>query len=322
MWHAGTVPGRTERKLMSAFCDADQPFLSVLDVGAKPGRPSSAEGPPWQTVSNVQVHKRNRLAVRPTRWRNLEKNCFEVEAGWAHYHPIYQTDAQGGPDLLLAAETLRQCVVLIAHAGYGVPLDSAFVMRGISLRLLDASHRDAEPLAVTVTCQEVRRRRGQLQGMRIELSFRQGARLAAVGTGDLLVLPASIYPRIRSGRITPQEAVAYDLMENVRVGKDRAQDVLLSFRDPVWTLQPDTTHPVLFDHPCDHVPGMLLLEAARQVAYAALDGFRPSSLVATFQSYVEFQPAPQLAVTRTGSQACLVRVLQGGADVCLVELRG
>ena len=32
----------------------------------------------------------------------------------------------------------------------------------------------------------------------------------------------------------------------------------------------DATHPYFFDHPCDHVPGMLLLEGCVQLAQAAL----------------------------------------------------
>jgi 3-hydroxymyristoyl/3-hydroxydecanoyl-(acyl carrier protein) dehydratase len=34
----------------------------------------------------------------------------------------------------------------------------------------------------------------------------------------------------------------------------------------------DPTHPYFFDHPCDHVPGMLLLEGCAQLALAAFAG--------------------------------------------------
>ncbi|WP_240804132.1 AfsA-related hotdog domain-containing protein [Streptomyces sp. A0592] len=34
-------------------------------------------------------------------------------------------------------------------------------------------------------------------------------------------------------------------------------------------LRADINHPILFDHPVDHAPGMLLLEAVRQAAYAS-----------------------------------------------------
>ncbi|MFJ9544513.1 AfsA-related hotdog domain-containing protein, partial [Streptomyces sp. NPDC101225] len=50
----------------------------------------------------------------------------------------------------------------------------------------------------------------------------------------------------------------------------------------------DTRHPVLFDHPVDHVPGMVLLEAARQAAAATTHSpTPPTHLHATFTHYVE-----------------------------------
>lgn len=48
---------------------------------------------------------------------------------------------------------------------------------------------------------------------------------------------------------------------------------------------------MLFDDPVDHVPGMLLLEAARQAAHAACAPSGPvlvSSMEVSFNRYVEF----------------------------------
>lgn len=54
-------------------------------------------------------------------------------------------------------------------------------------------------------------------------------------------------------------------------------------------LRADTAHPVLFDHPVDHAPGMLLLEAARQAAQAvaAPEAALPVSMDAVFFRYAE-----------------------------------
>ncbi|MEU0082468.1 AfsA-related hotdog domain-containing protein, partial [Micromonospora tulbaghiae] len=50
----------------------------------------------------------------------------------------------------------------------------------------------------------------------------------------------------------------------------------------------DRTHPILFDHPLDHVPGMLLLEAARQSTTATLGHTTlPLHIDSTFTRYVE-----------------------------------
>ncbi|MGN5633717.1 AfsA-related hotdog domain-containing protein, partial [Streptomyces sp. AC154] len=76
-----------------------------------------------------------------------------------------------------------------------------------------------------------------------------------------------------------------------RVGRMSPIDVVLS---PVgetnrWQLRADTRHHVLFDHPVDHVPGMVLLEAARQAAAAALDNstMLPIGIVSEFHRYAE-----------------------------------
>lgn len=58
------------------------------------------------------------------------------------------------------------------------------------------------------------------------------------------------------------------------VGRSRAADVLLTrpAAGPAgrWLLRVDQQHPVFFDHPSDHVPGMVLLEALRQAGHATL----------------------------------------------------
>ena len=55
----------------------------------------------------------------------------------------------------------------------------------------------------------------------------------------------------------------------------------------------DVTHPVHFDHPLDHIPGMLLLEAARQAALLTIDpadraGKVVSRVDAKFVSFADY----------------------------------
>ncbi|WP_306430798.1 AfsA-related hotdog domain-containing protein, partial [Streptomyces sp. 2R] len=75
-------------------------------------------------------------------------------------------------------------------------------------------------------------------------------------------------------------------------GRGRAEDVVLSesSREGVWELRVDTRHPTLFQRPNDHVPGMLLLEAARQAACLAAGdgGFVPAEGRTHFHRYAEF----------------------------------
>ncbi|WP_370012895.1 AfsA-related hotdog domain-containing protein, partial [Nocardia cyriacigeorgica] len=57
----------------------------------------------------------------------------------------------------------------------------------------------------------------------------------------------------------------------------------------VATLVPDIGHPFLFDHPLDHVPGSLLIEACRQTALAMVLERAPRlvGVSSTFDRFVE-----------------------------------
>ncbi|MBO0821741.1 MAG: hypothetical protein J2P26_12935, partial [Nocardiopsaceae bacterium] len=89
----------------------------------------------------------------------------------------------------------------------------------------------------------------------------------------------------------------------------------------------DGGHPVFFDHPHDHLPGMLLLEAARQlaVARAALVSERPAaafrlvSCAASFAGFAELQPPARLVADGSAGQAG-VRVRQREEEIAVLAL--
>lgn len=81
----------------------------------------------------------------------------------------------------------------------------------------------------------------------------------------------------------------------------------------------DDTHPVLFDHPCDHIPGMLLLEALRQAACARL-GVPEAHLVslgATFHRFAELDERATIRLDVVDDGALSIRgsLVQGGVAV-------
>ncbi|GAB2832060.1 gamma-butyrolactone biosynthesis protein ScbA [Streptomyces chlorus] len=259
--------------------------------------PGQAAGARAVTRVTAELAHRTRAAdIFPTEWVRLSELDFRVTAHWPADHSFFGPVDDLHQDPMIIAETLRQTTMAIAHAEFGAPLDTHFVMwdLGIStvpseLLLADA----AEPVTVDVVCSEVRRRGRGLSSMRTIMEFHRAGRLVARGTGSMGCTSPAAYRRLRAGQpagpgtaISPFPPVPHEL-----VGRRRAEDVVLSRSDRpgTWLLRVDTGHPVLFARPNDHVPGMVLFEAARQAATAATDGrvFLPSDLASSFSRYTE-----------------------------------
>ncbi|WRZ95672.1 hypothetical protein OHB54_45785 [Streptomyces sp. NBC_01007] len=87
------------------------------------------------------------------------------------------------------------------------------------------------------------------------------------------------------------------------VGRTRPADVVLTATsNPTrWLLTPDLNHPILFDHHNDHLPGMVLLEGARQAATAHLAPHTliPANASTTFIRYAELDRPCWIDITHT-----------------------
>jgi hypothetical protein len=98
------------------------------------------------------------------------------------------------------------------------------------------------------------------------------------------------------------------------LGASRPADVLVAFRDGALAIEPaDPRHPFYFDHVSDHVPGMVLLEAARQAAAQASGGtlLRPVSGRMAASRFTEYDPPARVEAV-PHHRTCVFRVRQGG----------
>ena len=89
------------------------------------------------------------------------------------------------------------------------------------------------------------------------------------GTGRWTIQSAAIFKRLRRGSA---EASAPDSSQpHTAAASNRVIAPLATNADGTIgsSLIVDTTHPFFFDHACDHVPGMLLLEGFAQLALGA-----------------------------------------------------
>lgn len=250
-------------------------------------------------VTREYVHKVDASEVLLTEWAETAPDTYRILANWPARHRFYGP-RNGLHDPLLFAETVRQTVPLLSHAAYDVPFGHrqswSSLRFSLSPAALTAGEEDTA-VELRIACRDVVRRSGRLAAVNMEVDLvRDGITVGTARTHFANHAPA-LYDRIRgryadlawaTGRAVPPAPP----VSHARVGRDRPEDVVLSASDVPGRsrLRVDLSHPVLFDHPVDHVPGMLVLEAARQAAQA-LTHPRPVTVVgldAVFARYGEF----------------------------------
>lgn len=247
-------------------------------------------------VAMELVHRSRAEDAFPRSWVRLGPDRFLVEAVLPHDHPFFAPVGADRHDPLLVTEAMRQAAMLAFHAGYGVPVGHHFLMADLDY----ATHPEhlvvgglPTVIDVEVTCSELKWRGGLPVQGRVDWVVRRAGQLAATGMGATRFTSPRVYRRMRGGSAEPGVAIPCTApVDAARAGRERVEDVVLSkgVREGVWDLRVDTRHPTLFQRPNDHVPGMLLLEAARQAAclVAGDGGFVPAEGRTHFHRYAEF----------------------------------
>jgi hypothetical protein len=182
----------------------------------------------------------------------------------------------------------------------------------VELAFIDVQYRGRRPVGARYTAHVLR----------------DGARVATADVSFTCV-GESVYRRLRGGR-TPDTVTAVPVPAGVPTDAvDRAlpTDVVLAptGRPDRWQLRVNTAHPVFFDHPLDHVPGMLLMEGARQAALLETSGKRvPTAYHALFHRYAELDEPLWIEARGTPEAGVQVVCVQRESTVfeCLVGTAG
>ncbi|QNP69521.1 A-factor biosynthesis protein [Streptomyces roseirectus] len=252
------------------------------------------------TVPRQFVHRAALSETLLTGWRRTGTDRFTVYAQWPRAHGLHVSPDWCSYDPLLVVETVRQAGTLVMHTEYGVPLEQRFVLNEFAVAT-DPHHLEVGPLpaepVVELAFTDVRFRSGRPTACRYTARVLCRGGQAATADVSFTCVGEAVYRRLRGGR-TPGTVTALPVPPGVppeSVDRALPADVVLAPAGPDpappggrWQLRVNTAHPVFFDHPLDHVPGMLLLEAARQAARSALPGKRPPSAYhAVFHRYAE-----------------------------------
>ncbi|MFI9253630.1 ScbA/BarX family gamma-butyrolactone biosynthesis protein [Streptomyces sp. NPDC053069] len=296
--------------------------------------PQDAWGEDFQrTVPQRLVHKEAAHEVLLTDAVRVRPGLFYLAVRQPAGHGLYRPDAAGGTDPTLFVEMLRQTAIYLSHRFYGVPLEHPFVFCGLDFDLPVPGADDAEDESVVleVRCRETRERTAKRAVMSLEAQLVSSGGVRATGSVSWQAVDRASYAAVRrrgaAGALPPAPGTAVTavhpgarVMAPELVGRERSMDVVVAesglpderaaAEEPggTWLLHVDQSHPVFFDHPSDHVPGMLLLEAVRQASRAAL-GPAPAPLYewtmsgggVQFAAYCELTAPTRLVVRQSGT---------------------
>lgn len=307
-------------------------------ISKRPAEPT-AQHPAlsWELLIPASlVHLRTVSQVLITGTLRHTDTDFQATLQWPRRHPLNRWDDENEPPFspLLVAESGRQLGLALTGLYEAPPQEAHYLIDRIEVEA-DASvlRRSPPSAAWNLTARILLRSEspaGVLRAFTLRADFAHEGIEFASCTGHASVVSTAAYRRLRGAT----EAVAPPPAgtgrpgrpEPEQVGVPQARDVLLA-RTPSGSLElslADACHPVFFDHPSDHVPGMVLLEAARQACH--LDqpaGSAPAQLAAmalTTDHFCEWDRTTLLRL-RHGGRDTQVAFAQDGRTVATVVLR-
>ena len=247
-----------------------------------PARDPSALGLSFDRgVPRQLVHKAAVEQVLVTDFLDLGQWEFACAGQAPRAHAYFNDTLSDSYDTLMLLESGRQAFIRAVHELVGVPRTSQFVFSELDMSVRDREilRVGAEPamLVWQARLSDAREIRGELAAMRAAAElYVDGLHCLDIAGSGAFVNPR-IYRLLRrrslragpadppphASRVDPR-SVGRRLSANVVIDAVVSQDGGCSADVVV-----DEQHATFFDHPLDHVPAMLLVEAMRQTALSA-----------------------------------------------------
>jgi hypothetical protein len=277
------------------------------------------------TVDRALIHRRNPDESFLTDAVRVDARRFAAAAVLPPAHPHYA--GHTGPsrlrDPMLLLECARQAETYAAHTMFGVAPDARFVLRTWSAEFAVDDVDDAPvtggpaELLMTAVTGDPRLLRGRICGLNYDLAlWAAGVRAGRVSM-DVGYLNSPAYAVLRSRKHHGPPPSSDDVVppsgrpvDPARVGRVRPADVVLldaatGAGSVGAVLRVPVDNPSLFDHAQDHIPAMVLMEGARQIAALATHlwgGAAPDRTVlaamnASFAAFAELTEPTELTAT-------------------------
>jgi 2-oxo-3-(phosphooxy)propyl 3-oxoalkanoate synthase len=211
--------------------------------------------------------------------------------------------------LNLGLEAIRQMGFSLGHLHSGIPLDWSFMLHRISFAWNDPAAADFsgfEPFNAEafVRVSPVTERNGGHSRLSADCRIYRNGSFVATGAGDLAGIPRPVYRRIRAGAAAPPPEVRRRddaVLRDVARSDDRLEAALgLDWADPFF-----------FDHPIDHVPALLLSEAALE-SHRLIVGKHPTGVTMECSRYVEFFQDALVRSRRIPDGGTICSIVQNG----------
>lgn len=248
------------------------------------------------------VHKEDATAVLLTEVRDADERFIVFGASWPTAHAYYRVEHEG-LDLLLVAETLRQATIAAAHLLFDVPIGWSFLMdRMVVSATRTRSTFGGKNAAVEVTVAELSKAGGHLQSMTSRVTFWVDGERVGEGEGFLRVLAPRVYERLRMAASPSHSAPT--LADAHPVGSAIALSPRADGSGHTWDVRISRADPFFFDHPVDHMPGIVLFAAIREAVHrasreATVD-WEVASFDGTFTRFIELDSQLSITVTLDG----------------------
>jgi 2-oxo-3-(phosphooxy)propyl 3-oxoalkanoate synthase len=254
-------------------------------------------------------------------------------------HPFFNDgDRTPREDILFYTELGRQASLAVTHAFLSVGLEEVFVFERSEAAMTEAiwhpRQSPSDGVDIEITIRDLTRRKNNaVTRVVADHLMTVGGEPVFSGTGTWTVQSPALFKRLRRTAVEISSPSADPPAPRLEPNPDRLPpypgNVVISAPEydqggtgVTASLIVDPTHAYFFDHPCDHVPGMLLLEGCAQLAvgaFASSDGVasrRPAIVAYT----VDFTQFVECGVSTTLTARTSPDHLVAGATVPPVEI--
>lgn len=279
------------------------------------------------TVPRQLVHRHSVGDVFLTDYRlETSANPDQVAAQVPMAHRFFRP-ARQRHDPLAVAESFRQAVILMCHQKLEIPSQFKFLMEQFEFEIFGELHVRATPMQLIIDMKltPIKYYDGIASKVKVTGVVHEGPKLIARCHSVVRCVTSDVYRRIRRDRdmyiarsrdLPPDSAI----IPADYVGRFEEEDVIVCVDQLKQKLYcaPDPMNHALFDHPVDHIPGMVLFGAAIQ----AVRYHRKSPMVqlvsvsAVFPAFAEWYVPCELEIIEDSFRneegaACLI-FTQGG----------